>query len=493
MAAALLVLMIAACSTDSDDEGMPGSAASTAEHSTATESFAASLDEADSDDAGYAVATMAESSDDMADAAHMDDGAATPTDSVSATDELQAANLRPAAGDDAQPREGSHHATPSALGNDTAAVPAAAGREIIYEAAISVESVDVAAAAAEATAIIRGLGGITFGQQTSTRGAAYTTLTFKLAPAHFDAALEQLSAVGELVNRTVSAEDVTEVVVDLDSRIRTAALSVERLREFLAQTTDMEGVAEIERELAQRETSLERLRGQLRTIRERVDLATIKLTISEATEAVPTASLILRAWLADGEDDPCLGSDELVAPPAGVVGFCFELENDGEAALTDVTLSSEALRFDAEQLVVTSDTGLERIEPGQRVVATLAEEIADGRIAGRVVTRGLNIDVRARAVPIADDGTELAGLARAAALELYVEPDNSPPSFGDAVRGGAGALVAVGNGVLLVIGALLPFLPVMLVVAATAWWWRHRRSAAHASGSANVTTDRGSA
>jgi len=40
--------------------------------------------------------------------------------------------------------------------------------------------------------------------------------------------------------------------------------------------------------------------------------------------------------------------------------------------------------------------------------------------------------------------------------------------------------IATGNGVLLVIGALLPFLPVILIALAVAWWWLRRRRARRA-------------
>ena len=360
------------------------------------------------------------------------------------------------------------------------AVPADLGRDIIYTAWIAVESADVAVAAAEATSIIQSLGGFTFAQDTRTQGRAQTTLTFKIRPEQFPTALERLSSVGELVEQSVNAEDVSDIVVDLNSRISTAEISVNRLREFLSQATEVEGVAELERELADRETNLERLRGQLRSLRNRVELSTITLSITESVEAVPPTSVVLEAWLALGGEDPCLGFENLDAPPDGEVAFCFELENDGETALTEIRLSSHALRFASEDLTVLHGADLERIEPGERVVATLTETVTDGRIAGRVATRGLEIDVRLSAVPVTETGTELARLARSHGLYLFVYEEETPPGFGDALSGGWDALVAVGNGVLLVIAALLPFLPVIAIALLVAWWWLRRRRASRA-------------
>ena len=380
-------------------------------------------------------------------------------------------------GSAAAEEEMSEESGTSALTAGALTAPADLGRDIIYTAWITVETADVAAAAAQAATIIEGLGGFTFGQQTNTQGRAQTTLTFKVRPEQFSTALERLSSVGELLEQTVTAEDVTDVVVDLNSRISTAEVSVDRLREFLSRATEVEGVAELERELAGRETDLERLRGRLRSLRDRVDLATITLSITESFEAVPPTSVILRAWMELGDEDPCLGLTELTAPPEGDVGFCFELENDGETALTEVTLSSNALRFRTADLDVAAGTSLERIEPGERVAVTLVEAVSDGRIAGRVATRGLDIDIRLSGVPVTPDGAELPRLTRSQSLHLFVDPDEDPPGFGDALSGGWNALVAIGNGVLLVIGALLPFVPVIAIALIVAWWWLRRRRA----------------
>ena len=368
----------------------------------------------------------------------------------------------------------------STLAAGAPAMPADFDRDIIYTAWIAVETADVATAAAHANSIIEGLGGFTFSQDTRTQGRAHTTLTFKIRPEQFFAALEQLSNVGELVEQSVNSEDVTDIVVDLNSRITTAEISVNRLREFLSQATEVEGVAELERELANRETNLERLRGQLRSLRDRVDLSTITLSITESVEAVPPTAVVLRAWIATGDEDPCLGFTDVVVPPDGEVGFCFELENEGETTLTQVALNSNALRFRMDQLQVpgaADGVDISRIEPGQRRIAKYSEQVDNGRVGGRVATRGLEIDVRLSAVPITETGTELARLARSTALFLTVEEEDTPPGFSDALSGGWNALVAVGNGVLLVIGAVLPFLPVIMIALAVALWWLRRRRA----------------
>ena len=163
----------------------------------------------------------------------------------------------------------------------TALTGADIGRDIVFRATIGVEVADVAAAGREATQIVQSLGGIVFGQSTTVDPTPRTVLTFKLLPADFDDALERLAGVGDLVDQTISADDVTDRVVDLESRISTSEASVIRLRGFLENAGDVNIIADLERQLLDRETTLETLRGQLRTLRDQVSLATITVTITE--------------------------------------------------------------------------------------------------------------------------------------------------------------------------------------------------------------------
>lgn len=360
----------------------------------------------------------------------------------------------------------------------TALTPADIGRDIIYRATVTVEADDVAAATREAVAIVQGLGGIVFGQQTTTEPRPRASLTFKVLPADFPTALERLAGVGALVDQRVSTDDVTERIVDLESRIITAEASVDRLRKFLQEAVVLENVARLERELLDRETTLETLRGQLRTLRGQVDLATITLTIEQSPEVRPDTGILVTAWVTAEEDgDPCLGDREIDIETGDTLRFCLEVENRGEAALTDVRVRSEALRRRVDSFSAV-EGGFDRIESGEILVAVLEEPVTDGRLAGRVATRGLNVSIGATATPVGADGAGLPEISDDSVLFVNVveppEPDSPPVGFTDAVGAGAGALVAAARVVAVIAGALLPFLPIIAAVAAGVWWLRRR-------------------
>jgi hypothetical protein len=289
----------------------------------------------------------------------------------------------------------------------TANSPAAFGRDVIYRAWVSVEAADVAAATNQAISIIQGLGGFVFGQQTRSRPAAYSEITFKVLPEDFSVALSRLSQIGELVDQQISADDVTERIVDLQSQITTAEASVGRLRSFLETATNIDNVAFYERELLVRETDLERLRGQVRTLQDQVALATITLAISQLPDRpviLPNTGLVVTAWASTGNDDPCLGTKDLAVSRDDTVHFCVEVANVGEVTLTDIELSSDVLPLETNPFVVERGT-TERIEPGQFLTATLTEEVVKGRLADRIATRGLQIRIESSASPVGAEGT----------------------------------------------------------------------------------------
>lgn len=385
--------------------------------------------------------------------------------------EEETAEPSPASPDSPASQAGAVLAVPTAL------TPADIGRDIIYRATVTVKADNVAAATREAVAIVQGLGGIVFGQQTTTEPRPRASLTFKVLPADFPTALERLAGVGELVDQRVSTDDVTERIVDLESRIITAEASVDRLRKFLQEAVVLENVARLERELLDRETTLETLRGQLRTLRGQVDLATITLTIEQSPEVRPNTGILVTAWVTTDDGDPCLGDREIDVETGDTLRFCLEVENRGEAPLTDVRVRSEALRRRVDSFTAV-EGGFDRIESGEILVAVLEEPVTDGRLAGRVATRGLNVSIGATATPVGADGAGLPEISDDSVLFVNVveppEPDPPPVGFTDAVGAGAGALVAAARVVAVIAGALLPFLPIIAAVAAGVWWLRRR-------------------
>ena len=165
---------------------------------------------------------------------------------------------------------------------------AAENRQIVSRGTINVRVDDLDAAMEEIQVLVDDVDGLVFAEETDLRDGAVTRITLKVPPTAFRAALASLADLGEVQTQTVSTDDVTEQVVDLDSRIATSEASVIRLRALLDRAERIQDITQIEGQLLERETELETLRGQRRTIEGQVALATVDVTLrAERTSPPP--------------------------------------------------------------------------------------------------------------------------------------------------------------------------------------------------------------
>ncbi|MEZ5205131.1 MAG: DUF4349 domain-containing protein [Acidimicrobiales bacterium] len=154
-------------------------------------------------------------------------------------------------------------------------------REIVYTGSITLRVRDVEEAADEARSIADAAGGFVSAQVSQLEGDREITITLRVPADRFEAVATKAAALGVVKARTVDSDDVTDQVVDLKGRLENAEASAKRLRELLAQAEVLDNVVTLEERLAQRESDIEQLMGQLEVLQDRVELATLDLTLSE--------------------------------------------------------------------------------------------------------------------------------------------------------------------------------------------------------------------
>ncbi|MEY2249033.1 DUF4349 domain-containing protein [Streptomyces sp. BF23-18] len=168
-------------------------------------------------------------------------------------------------------------------GGRKAAPPKVTVNRIIRTASLTVEVKEVTKALDDARTTAENAGGYV-GNETTTRdgrGHERTRLVLRVPTERYDQVLADLEGAGKVVERTAKAQDVTDQVVDVESRVKSQRASVARVRELMDKATKLSDVVALEGELSSREADLEALLAQQASLKDRTSLATITLSLSE--------------------------------------------------------------------------------------------------------------------------------------------------------------------------------------------------------------------
>lgn len=118
----------------------------------------------------------------------------------------------------------------------------------------------------------------------------------------FDDFRKAVSGLGLVVEQSQTAQDVTEKYVDLESRISNQKKLEERILELLKNRAGkISDIIEVEKELSRVRGVTEQLEGQLRLLKNKTDLSTIRISAREDTRYVPPKkpgffSKVSHAW-----------------------------------------------------------------------------------------------------------------------------------------------------------------------------------------------------
>ncbi|MCX6361288.1 MAG: DUF4349 domain-containing protein [Armatimonadetes bacterium] len=181
----------------------------------------------------------------------------------------------------------------SAAGSPAARLPelqaASSDRYLRREGTITLEADDVRKAAAEVTASATQAGGYVADGSEATdpiQGVA-VTLLIRVPATRFDGITSQVTALGRLIEKHVSAQDVTEEYVDSDSRVRNLKRTEERLLAHLGRTGKLADTLAIERELTRVREEIEQTSGRLRFLSHRIAFCTLTVTLRETARRRP--------------------------------------------------------------------------------------------------------------------------------------------------------------------------------------------------------------
>lgn len=157
------------------------------------------------------------------------------------------------------------------------------GTHIIRTATLTVRVEDVPKALAEARAAATDAGGVVGDETTDRdgRGHERSRIVLRIPQDQYEDVLKSLEGTGKLIERKAKAQDVTDQVVDVESRIKSQRASVARVRELMDKATKLSDVVTLEGELSTRQSELEALLAQQSSLKDRTSMSTITLSLSE--------------------------------------------------------------------------------------------------------------------------------------------------------------------------------------------------------------------
>jgi hypothetical protein len=158
-------------------------------------------------------------------------------------------------------------------------------RNIIYTANVTlrVKDNDVDSVATVAANEVEAAGGYVASEQDVARAGPGTIgqvdLQLKIPVAAYHQVFGELNALGKLVSRTRQAQDVTQEVADVSSRVASAEAAIRQLRQLLTRAGNVGQLLSVQDEINSQESALESLIAQQTALAHETTYATVYLTL----------------------------------------------------------------------------------------------------------------------------------------------------------------------------------------------------------------------
>ncbi len=146
------------------------------------------------------------------------------------------------------------------------------GRKLIRTGHISVEVESLADTRDGVYSWVSALGGFVF---SSSESATRLSITVRVPAKNFDKAMENAKGMGQIKSKDVSSEDVTEQFYDLETRLNTKKILLERYQSYLAKSASVEDLLSIEAKINDVTSDIESMQGQMNRLSSSIEFSTI--------------------------------------------------------------------------------------------------------------------------------------------------------------------------------------------------------------------------
>lgn len=173
---------------------------------------------------------------------------------------------------------GADIARPGATAPPKAAPVRLSSQAMVYTASLRVRSGKVTEVANRAKQLVAAAGGYV-GDENATSSPPSATLTLKIPSAKYTATLDQLGALGQEMSRQQQAQDVTQDVADVNSRVTSAKATLASFRDLLHKASGMSDILRLEKEISDRESDLESLQARQKALAQQTTYATVSMQV----------------------------------------------------------------------------------------------------------------------------------------------------------------------------------------------------------------------
>jgi Domain of unknown function (DUF4349) len=154
--------------------------------------------------------------------------------------------------------------------------------------------------------------------------AKSATILVRVPVDRFEAAVDDIAELGELVREQTSSEDVTTRVADIDARVASAQRAIAQLQVLFDRAERLRDVIRLESELARRQADLESLQAQQSALARQTALSTIHVSVTR-TVGEPAADDGDQAGFVDGLETGWSGLVSFVRATVHVVGLVLPI------------------------------------------------------------------------------------------------------------------------------------------------------------------------
>ncbi|HEY9688362.1 MAG TPA: DUF4349 domain-containing protein [Coleofasciculaceae cyanobacterium] len=199
--------------------------------------------------------------------------------------------IAPAALDQQAAQAGSPQAPPSPI----------AQPQLIKTVTLTIKANSVTEVIAAAQAIVaQNQGDVLTLNDRRTDTSRIADMKFRIPADRLDRAVEAVTRLGYLQNRSLQAEDVTDQLVDADARLRNLRKTEESLLALLQKSGSIRDILAVNQQVSQTRQQIEQIDAQLKNLRTRVAYSTVNLTIEQSVaglaDANPVTAQLAETW-----------------------------------------------------------------------------------------------------------------------------------------------------------------------------------------------------